>query len=308
MRKQRWCSSVDEETTMMIFGNKDDVLRWMMNGGWGVGGGRYWRSLLLANKDDVLRWMRKRRWCSFVDVECVCNGGWGVGGVIGVRCCLQTKMMFFGGWGNKDGVLRWRGGGGFGRSLLLANKDDVLRWMRKLWEKSVVGELKTWKSGHSKIRMMFFVYHFFSSKTAFYLHEMKVFMCFCWTTVIPPGCFSTFLGLESFSREIGIAFVATTFWLRIWQDLRYGFESGYSECTSFACSAPCFLEKYGAVGTKTIAPKTRRPAQKKTTSTLYIPLSNLIPQHAGGKASVTRLRVEMSHNPLVSMVIMLSTF
>ena len=54
--------------------------------------------------------MTKRRWCSSVDDECVCNGGWG-------------------------GV-----GGGYWPSLLLANKDDVLRWMRKQrWCSSVEG-------------------------------------------------------------------------------------------------------------------------------------------------------------------------
>ena len=157
--KQRWCSSVDEETKMMFF------CGWWMcleRGVGGVGGG-YWPSLLLANKDDVLRWMRKRRWCSSVDDECVCNGGWGGwGGVTGLRCCLQTKMMFFGGWGNKDDVLRWRGG--FWRLLLLTNKDDVLRWMMNVFVRGVGGLLafvvackQRWCSSvDDETKMMFF--------------------------------------------------------------------------------------------------------------------------------------------------------
>ena len=100
--KQRWCSSVDDECV------------------WKGGVGGYWRSLLLANKDDVRRWVMnvfgrpggvgwggyltfvvtcKQRWCSSVHDECVWKGGVGSGGGGNdVRCYLQTKMMFFGGW------------------------------------------------------------------------------------------------------------------------------------------------------------------------------------------------------------------
>ena len=56
----------------MMIATKVDVLQWMM----------------IATKVDVLRWMMN---------VCV-KGGWGGGGwVINLRCCLQTKMMFFGG-------------------------------------------------------------------------------------------------------------------------------------------------------------------------------------------------------------------
>ena len=43
----------------------------------------------------------------------------GGGGVINLRCCLQTKMMFFGRW------------------MMLAYKDDVLRWMMNVFVRGV---------------------------------------------------------------------------------------------------------------------------------------------------------------------------
>ena len=89
--KQGWCSSVDVEV--------------VWRGGGGEGGGLMTFVVIC-----------KQGWCSAVDVEVVWRGGGGEGGANHVRCCLQTKMMFLGGCWN---------------SLLLANKDDVLRWMLK---------------------------------------------------------------------------------------------------------------------------------------------------------------------------------
>ena len=57
-----------------------------------------WKMMWVTHDDDDECVFLKPRWCFSVGDECIWKGGRGGVGGNDVRCCLQTKMMFFVGW------------------------------------------------------------------------------------------------------------------------------------------------------------------------------------------------------------------